>query len=65
MAKLIAIDNFGRETVSDRLVLSNITMEEAEETAKKFNEASGENAFDYYKAVEDDYILYDAYANLP
>lgn len=65
MAKVIIIDNFGREYISDRLHIGNISMEVAEKIARDKNKEKGENSQDYYKAVEDSYVLHDAYKDLP
>lgn len=65
MAKVIIIDNFDRDYISDRLFKDNLTMEEAEKLATEENSKTRDNTPDYYKAVEDDYTLHNAYENLP
>ena len=60
--KIVRIDNFNRDTVSDVLVCENVN-----EYYGKFlvealnNKYSGDYSEDFFRLVEDDYVLYDAY----
>lgn len=57
--KVIRIDNFARENVSDKLVCENVSHYYGEIITKYLNENfSGENSPDFYKLVDDDYKLY-------
>lgn len=59
MAKVISIDNFGRETVSDVLVKDMLTDEEAKVMAKDLNEKfGGPTASRFYVVKPDSYQLY-------
>lgn len=60
MPKVIGVDNFDNEMVSDILVLDDIaTMAEAEQIARVMNEAEGGDfAPRYFRAVPDDHKLY-------
>lgn len=54
--KVIAIDNYDREYISDRLIKENITEEEGKRIADFHNEFCGDGW--YHKVVNDDYKLY-------
>lgn len=57
--KIICIDNFDREIVSDRLIAENVPDHYAEGIAEHLNEKySGTTSPVYFKAVPDDYKLY-------
>lgn len=58
MAKVIALDNYGDESVSDKLIIDNLTEEEAQTKAKELNENNVDVGLWFYKAVEDSYVLY-------
>lgn len=57
--KLIAVDNFGRETVSDRLIAEGLSEVEAQTRAADLN-AQCESKFctEFYRAVPDAHVLY-------
>lgn len=62
--KVIIVDNYDRETVSDTLFKDNLTEEEAlaivkEENGKRFPYEDSDHP-QYFKMVKDDYKLYDA-----
>lgn len=58
--KIISIDNFDRESVSDKLICENVSKHYGEIIVDLLNENySGENSLSYYKLVEDDYVLYE------
>lgn len=59
--KVICIDNFNRDHISDYLVCSNVSEHYGQMIVDMLNLNSGENSSDYYRVVEDDYKLYDAY----
>jgi hypothetical protein len=58
--KIIGVDNFGRETKDDFLVEANVTKEYGESKVKELNENEKEGDYspNFFKLVEDDYVLY-------
>ena len=57
--KIICIDNFDSESVSDTLIASDLTEKEAIAKAAELNKKyGGDYSPLYYKAVLDDYKLY-------
>lgn len=59
--KIIRIDNFGRESVSDKLIASNVIEYYGEIMVNELNlRFSGDYSDDYFRLVEDDYELYDS-----
>lgn len=57
--KIIRTDNFDRETVSDKLIATTDNSYYASLIARLLNEKQGVYRQHYYKAVEDDYQLYE------
>lgn len=58
--KIIAVDNFDRDTHSDTLVLDNVNKYYGEIIVEHLNDKlSGDYALDFYRLVEDDYKLYE------
>lgn len=64
MPKVIAIDNYDRETVSDKLIRDNLSEEQAKRLAKDLNDEAEDKYGDmqpyYYMVVKDDHILHNA-----
>jgi hypothetical protein len=56
--KVIAIDNFNSESVSDILIAENLTLEQAVYIVNARNNGGGNYTSWYYRVVEDDYKLY-------
>lgn len=56
--KVICVDNFDRETISDRLIQEGLTQTEARTLADELNAKGGVNAPDFYRVVPDDHVLY-------
>jgi hypothetical protein len=57
--KIIQVDNFDREIVSDILIAENVPEHFAELIVTYLNNTlSGPCSLDYYKRVPDDYKLY-------
>lgn len=57
--QVIAIDNFGRETVSDRVISTGLDPAEAEAKARQLNELhGGPSAQRHYVVKPDDYQPY-------
>ena len=57
--KIVCIDNFGRDEVSDRLVAENIKSKgEGELMVNGLNAKTHNESPHYYKLYEDDYKLY-------
>ena len=58
--KIISIDNFGREDISDTLIAENVDEYWSIQIAKLLNKNfSGNEASYFFKAVEDDHKLYE------
>lgn len=57
--KIIAKDNFARETVADTLIAESVPSYYADEIAEFLQKRyGGEQASRYYEAVGDDYVLW-------
>ena len=57
--QVIAIDNFGRETVSDRVISTNLSRAAAEQKARELNDLYGEHhAPRFYVTKPDSYHPY-------
>jgi hypothetical protein len=57
--KIIQVDNFDRETVDDVLVCENVNSYYGNIMVDFLNERfSGETSANFYKLVEDGYVLY-------
>lgn len=62
--KIIAVDNFDRESISDQLIQTDLTEKEAQVRVSKMNSEAGDYAPWYYKVVSDNYSLYVYSPNL-
>lgn len=58
--KIIIVDNFDRETVSDTLLADNVIEHYAHIICDLLNKREGENTANYYRVVDLDYELYNA-----
>lgn len=57
--KIIRVDNFDRETISDALVCDNVAIGYSEMLVEALNSTfGGEYSSDFFKLVDDDYVLY-------
>jgi uncharacterized protein YegJ (DUF2314 family) len=57
--KIISVDNFNRDDVSDKLICENINEYYGKHTVDFLNgKFSGSDSDDFYKLVEDDYKLF-------
>ena len=56
--KIIAVDNYDRETVSDFLVCENINASKGKLVVDFLNRHYGEPSDYYYRLVPDEYKLY-------
>ncbi len=56
--KVIAIDNYDRQHISDQLIADNMTETEANVKASAMNAKTSDDYWWYYKAVPQDYKLY-------
>lgn len=57
--KIICVNNFAREDISDELICENVNKYYAEDIVNFLNKKfSGESAPDFFKAVDDNYKLY-------
>ena len=56
--KLIAVDNFGRESVADRLIAENLSDYWAPFLAESANRNTAERSDIYFRAVPDDHVLW-------
>ena len=55
--KIISVDNFNRDEVSDKLIAENVNNYYGNEIVKFLNKGD-ENSQDFYKLVENDHKLY-------
>lgn len=63
--KIITKDNFGRDLFKEKLIAENVNTVIGQQMVKEWNEKYWNDHSDYYLAlVEDDYKLYDGYAEL-
>lgn len=60
MYKVIKVDNFNRESVSDVLVKDNVSEEEGDNICKEKNKDCSDTSEWYYMCVSADYELWDA-----
>lgn len=58
MAKIVIIDNFNRDSVSDRLHSEGHTEEDAKTLCEQLNAREGSHSPNYYVVKPDDYQLY-------
>lgn len=56
--KVIGVDNFDRDWISDTLVEENLSKEAAEKIAQDRNYREGKHGTRYFKAVPQDHKLY-------
>lgn len=56
--KIVAVDNFARESVADILIKENVSKEEGEKIVAEQNYGMGDNDPRYYVLKEDDYKLW-------
>jgi hypothetical protein len=56
--KIIRVDNFDRDNVSDKLIAEGISSKDAETIVTGLNAKESEDSPDFYKAVPDDHVLY-------
>lgn len=63
--KIITKDNFCRDLFTETVIAENVNKYIGEEMVKLWNDKFWSSQSDYYLAlVEDDYELYDGYADL-
>lgn len=63
--KIITKDNFNRDVFAETVVAENVNKYMGEEIVELLNEKHWtENSDHYFALVEDDYKLYDGYADL-
>lgn len=64
--KIIWKDNFDRDLYTETVVAENVNEHVGKELVKLHNDRYWNGQSDSYLAlVEDDYVLYDGYANFP
>ena len=57
--KIICVDNFNRENMADELVCENVNEYYREHIVDFLNKKfGGDDSFNYYRLVEDDYKLW-------
>jgi hypothetical protein len=56
--KIIAVDNFNRETHDDKLICENIDIYYAKLIVRLLNDSYGESSDTFFKVVENDHKLY-------
>lgn len=59
--KIVLTDNFGRDNPVEEVIKEGLTKEGAEIEAKRLNDLEHESSPDYYKVVEDDYVLSEGF----
>ena len=59
--KIILTDNFGRDCPDERVIAEGLSKEAADAEAKRLNDLEHESSSDYYKVVEDDYVLSEGF----
>lgn len=57
--KIIRVDNFSRDSVSDLLVAVDVHKYYGSVIVELLNKRAGENGSHYFKVVPDDYVLYE------
>ena len=57
--KIIKIDNFGREYISDQLIAENVVDFYAKIIVEALNKRCHDNSPDYFIVVADDYELFE------
>jgi hypothetical protein len=58
--KIIKVDNFNRESISDVLIATSVSEYYADIIVRMLNKIlGGTHAIAFYRAVEDDYKLYE------
>ncbi|MCP1159307.1 MULTISPECIES: hypothetical protein [Bacillus] len=63
--KIITKDNFCRDYFTEELIAENVNQYLGEQMVKEWNDRHWDEQSSYYLAlVEDDYELYDGYADL-
>ncbi len=62
--KIILVDNFNRESISDILIAENVINHYAIMIVDKMNNDIHEDSPYFYKAVKNEYKLYDARKDL-
>lgn len=55
--KVVAVDNYARETVADILVAENLSQEEAEKIKDDYNHKQGAHPAYWAIVFKDDYVL--------
>jgi hypothetical protein len=56
--KIIVVDNYGRESVADRLVAENVSEYWGKRIVNMLNDKEHDDSQDYFKLVDDDYTLW-------
>lgn len=56
--KIISVDNFGRESVADKLIAENVSEYWGKYIVIMLNEKQHDDSPNYFKLVDDDYILW-------
>ncbi|ALS22183.1 hypothetical protein [Paenibacillus naphthalenovorans] len=56
--KIIAVDNFGRESVADKLIAENVSEYWGKYIVELMNDKQHDDSLHYFKLVSDDYRLW-------
>ncbi|MCM3387243.1 hypothetical protein M3649_03740 [Ureibacillus chungkukjangi] len=63
--KIVTHDNYGRDLFTERVIAENVNKVFGEQLVNQWNDKYWDEHSDFYlKLVEDDYVLYDGYADL-
>lgn len=57
--KVIAVDNFGRETIDDKLIADSLTEIEAKDLVESLNRGLPDDYPIWHRAVPDNYELHE------
>jgi hypothetical protein len=56
--KIIAVDNFGREYIADKIIADNVSEYWGKYIVDLLNDKQHKNSQDYFRLVSDDYVLW-------
>lgn len=56
--KIVKVDNFGRESVADQLIAENVKEYWGKRIVDALNDRQYEDSQDYFRYVDDNYILW-------
>lgn len=57
--KIVCVDNYDRESISDELICENIDKHYGKDIVEYLNRKHGDESPHFFRLVEDDYKLYE------